>query len=314
MNVSSLKKEYDKRHLPFGHSTAIQDAETLSVINSYTLSTNVLYDQSINEIFLNKYFDWISTTKNNKIIGLDQFPFKCFSQGTSEAFEKFYMNYSHRRFRCFKGEYLYHKLAWRDNRFNWKYLEDDALDTNDVVIISHPFSDTGDQHPLLDNILDQCDDLNIPVVLDCCYFGICNNINFDFTRPCIKEIIFSLSKTFPVAHIRIGMRLSRVDNDDLLFVYNKSGYTNRLAASIGLNFISNFNSDYIVNKYKNKQKEICKKLDIRPSNTVLFGIGGFKWQEYNRGRETNRLGLHNFLHIEDITILDEHVKSENYKL
>ncbi len=303
-----MKNNYDKRHLPFGHSTAIQDKETLSFINNCSISTQTLNDQTINEQFLSKYVEWILTTTNNKVTGIDQYPFKCFSQGTSEAFEKFYMNYSHRRFRCFKGEYVYHKLAWRDDRFNWKYLEDDALDANDVVIISQPFSDTGDQHPLLNDILDQCDKLNIPVVLDCCYFGICSNINFDFTRPCIKEIIFSLSKTFPVAHIRIGMRLSRIDNDDLLFVYNKSGYTNRLAASIGLNLINHFDSDYIVNKYKNKQIEICKKLNVTPSNTVLFGIGGSEWQEYNRDRATNRLGLHNFLHMEDTECLDEYVK------
>lgn len=303
-----MKHKYDKRHLPFGHSTAVQDAETIDVIHNHKISAVLLNDETINEQFLTKYVDWILTTTNNKIVGIDQYPFKCFSQGTSEAFDKFYMNYSHRRFRCFKGEYVYHKLAWRDNRFSWKYIEDDVLDANDVVIISQPFSDTGDQHPLLNDILDQCDKLNIPVVLDCCYFGICSDINFDFSRPCIQEIIFSLSKTFPVSHVRIGMRLTRIDNDDLLFVYNKSGYTNRLAASIGIDYINRFSPDYIVNKYKNKQIAICKKLNLNPSNTVLFGIGGSQWQEYNRDRDTNRLGLHNFLHMNDTACLDEYVK------
>lgn len=304
-----MKNKYDKRHLPFGHSTAINDTETLNIINNYSISTDVLYDQTVNERFLNKYLDWILSTTNNKIIGLDQYPFKCFSQGTSEAFDKCYMNYSHRRFRCFKGEYVYHKLAWRNDKFRWKYLEEDAVDINDVVIVSHPFSDTGDQHPLLNDILDQCDKLNVPVIIDCCYFGVCSDIIFDFSRSCIKEIVFSLSKTFPVSHIRIGMRLTKVDNDDLLFVYNKSGYTNRLAANIGLEYITQFSPDYVVNKYKKKQVDICRKLNICPSNTVLFGIGGSEWQEYNRDRDTNRLGLHNFLHIEDIECLDEYVKS-----
>jgi hypothetical protein len=303
-----MKNKYDKRHLPFGHSTAIKDVETLSLINNYAILTENLFDQTINEQFLNKYVEWILFTKNNKIIGIEQYPFKCFSQGTSEAFDKFYMNYSHRRFRCFKGEYVYHRLAWRDNRFSWKYLEDEPIDANDVVIISQPFSDTGDQHPLLNDILDQCEKLDVPVVIDCCYFGVCSEITFDFSRPCIKEIIFSLSKTFPVAHIRIGMRLSRNDNDDLLFVYNKSGYTNRLAADIGLRYLNQFGPDHIVNKYKNKQIEICKKLKINYSKTILFGVGGPEWNEYNRDRDTNRLGLHNFLHLEDINCLDNYVK------
>lgn len=303
-----MKNKYDKRHLPFGHSTAIKDVDTLSLIDNYNVSSAILLDQEINEKFLNSYLNWISSTKNNKIIGIDQYPFKCFSQGTSEAFDKFYMNYSSKRFRCFKGEYVYHRLAWRDNRFSWKYLEDEPLDINDVVIVSQPFSDTGDQHPLLNDILDQCDRLNIPVVIDCCYFGVCSEVTFDFSRPCIKEIIFSLSKTFPVSHIRIGMRLSKYDNDDLLFVYNKSGYTNRLAADIGLKYIENFSPDYISNKYKNNQIEICKKLKINHSKTVLFGVGGPEWNEYNRDRDTNRLGLHNFLHLKDISCLDNYVK------
>lgn len=303
-----MKNKYDKRHLPFGHSTAIKDVDTLSLINNYRTSSEILFDQEINERFLNKYSDWILSTKNNEIIGINRFPFKCFSQGTSEAFDKFYMNYSSRRFRCFKGEYVYHRLAWRDGRFSWKYIEDEPLDIHDVVIISQPFSDTGDQHPLLNEILDQCDRLNIPLIIDCCYFGVCSEIVFDFSRPCIKEIVFSLSKTFPVSHIRIGMRLSKYDNDDLLFVYNKSGYTNRLAADIGLRYIEHFTPDYIANKYKNNQIEICKKLSIEPSDTVLFGIGGSQWNEYNRDRDTNRLGLHNFLHLEDISCLDNYVK------
>jgi hypothetical protein len=295
INNFDMKNNYDKRHLPFGHSAAISDTASLAVINNYSISTETLYDQAINEQFLSKYVDWILTTTNNKIAGIEQYPFKCFSQGTSEAFEKCYMNYSHRRFRCFKGEYVYHKLAWRDNKFNWKYLEDDVLESNDVVIISQPFSDTGNQHPLLDDILNQCDKLDVPVIIDCCYFGICSNVNFDFTRPCIKEITFSLSKTFPVSHIRIGMRLSRLDNDDLLFVYNKSGYTNRLAASIGLKFINQFSPDYIFEKYRDRQLQYCDILDVEPSNCVLFGIGDDRWHDYNRDRATNRLSFHKFL-------------------
>ena len=41
---------------------------------------------------------------------------------------------------------------------------------------------------------------------------------------------------------------------------------------------------------------MCKDLDVTPSDTVVFGID-YKgiYSEYNRGTNSNRLGLHKFL-------------------
>jgi hypothetical protein len=44
-----MKNNYDKRHLPFGHSTAIQDKETLSFIDNCSISTQTLNNQTIND-------------------------------------------------------------------------------------------------------------------------------------------------------------------------------------------------------------------------------------------------------------------------
>jgi hypothetical protein len=110
--------------------------------------------------------------------------------------------------------------------------------------------------------------------------------------------VFSLSKTFPVAHARIGIRLTKVDDDDSLFVCDKSSYTNRLGSTLGLEFIKNFTPDYIVNKYKQTQIQFCQQLNLKVSDTILFGIDyDNKWSEYNRGTMSNRLGLHKFLHL-----------------
>jgi hypothetical protein len=51
-----------------------------------------------------------------------------------------------------------------------------------------------------------------------------------------------------------------------------------------------FDADYIPLKYKDKQIEICKELNVEPSSCVIFGIDhNDKFNEYNRGRDTNRL-------------------------
>lgn len=283
---------HDKRSLPYGGAFSIKD----SVVVEYMKSLNLLeslWEENITKDFCSNYRDWISKTKNNTIKGLDLFPYSVYSNGTTQAFEMFYIRNRHRRFRCFKGEYIYHQLAWRNNWPDWKFIEDDALRPNDAVVISLPFSNTGNEHDQLEWLLETCIILGIPVLVDCAYFGTCKNLNFDFTKSCITDVVFSLSKTFPVAHARIGMRLTRIDDDDLMFVYDKINYNNRIGAKLGLELIKNFSPDYVYDKYANQQKIICDDLDIEPSNTILFGLDHKgRYPEYSRGTNTNRLGLY----------------------
>lgn len=287
----------DKFNTPFGNSGAIQDPETISALTSFEYS-KYLNDSTIHYEFCKQYTAWISNTTNNKFVDLDKFPFAVYTNGTTEAFDKFYIKHHNKRFRCFKGEYMYHQLTWRNNWPNWCFIEDDDLLLGDVVVISLPFSDTGEQHEHMKKVLDFCDIMDIPVLVDCAYFGICGDLTFDFSHPCIKEITFSLSKQFPLSYARIGMRLTRTDDDDPLFVNNRNGYVNRIGCALGLHFISQFDSDYIVNKYKQQQLTLCTKLGVHPSKTVIFGIGDDAWSAYNRGRDTNRLSLHKFLHLD----------------
>lgn len=290
-----MKNKYDRKDKPFGNAFAIEDSKVVEVLNTPICVSNIVNDDTVHTRFLVKYREWIQSTKNNTISGIEQFPYACFTNGTTESFDKFYAKHSTRRFRFFKGEYVYHRLSCRNNNYDWAYIEDSKLDKNDVVIISLPFSDTGNKHTQLDHILDTCNTLGIPVLLDCAYFGICSGFDFNFAHECIKEITFSLSKTFYSAHIRIGMRLSRQDDDDPLFVTNKMGYVNRLSAQIGINLLDQFSPDYIFDKYRQRQLEYCSILDVENSNCVLFGIGDDRWNDYNRDRETNRLSFHKFL-------------------
>jgi hypothetical protein len=284
----------DKRQLPFGESTAIKDVEVQSAITK-SLKSLDLERLEISEDFCKAYLTWIYNGSLNTIQGLEQFPFACYSNGTTEAFDKFYMKNHNRRFRCFRGEYVYHRLVWRNNWPDWVWLDDECLATNDAIVISLPFSDTGDKHRLHEPLLKRCSEMGIPVLVDCAYFGICADIDFNFNHKCITDITFSLSKVFPVSNIRIGMRLTREDDDDSLFVVNKINYTNRVGAHVGVALLAQFSADYIFNKYREKQIKLCTELEVDLSKTVLFGIGGDKWQEYNRGGVTNRLSFNKLL-------------------
>lgn len=283
--------------MPYGSSGAILDPSTLTHLENYKPNlVEVFNDSGVVERFCKSYQDWISSTSLNTYKGLDQFKYATYSNATSESFDKFYIKNNKRRFRCFKGEYVYHQITWRNSWPDWKFIEDCELDKNDAVVISYPFSDTGTKHSCHDRILQQCSNLGIPVLIDCVFSGVSYGLEFDLTYPCITDVVFSLSKIFPVAYARIGMRLTRVDDDDSMFVYQKISYNNRAGASLGEHFIKTFEVDYMCNKYRATQELFCKQLNVCPSNTVFFGLGLDDWKEYNRGSSTNRLSFHKFLH------------------
>lgn len=291
--VANLKK------LTFGGAAAVYDPEmserVYAAINQVS-NQHVLDDLDIQSKFLDRYQSWVRSSSLNKLSGLDQFPVAAYANGTTEGFDKFMLKNHGRRFRCFRGEYMYHQAAWRNYFPGWKFLDEGPIEPNDAVVISVPFSDTGEIHPLTEQILSVCDSLQIPVLIDSAFFGICHEIDFNYDRPCVTDITFSLSKSFPVANLRIGMRLTRVDDDDSLLVHNKTNYNNRLSAGVGLYFLERFGPDYNTNRWISKQKEFCQQLEITPSKTVIFGLGGDEFRKYNRGSTTNRLCFSRYLY------------------
>jgi hypothetical protein len=288
----------------FSGSYAIQDNEVISYIQTIDYSS-ALWNETITKEFCNLYRNWILSTTLNNVQGLDNFTHSMYSNGTTQTFELFYIKNKNKRFRCFKGEYVYHQIAWRNNWKDWAYIEDCPLESNDAVIISLPFSDTGNKHVDMDKVISECNKLNIPVLIDCAYFAICKNIDFNFSHNCITDIVFSLSKSFPVANARIGMRFTKIDDDDLMFVYDKINYTNRLGATLGHFLLEKYSPDFIHNKYKNKQQICCDVLKVEPSNSVIFGIDNkHRFNEYNRGSVTNRIGFHKLYTLDEKSMKD----------
>lgn len=286
------------KSLPYGSVHCIKneslELEVANIIDT-VVKNGCLNDTEVHDRFCKKYKEWILSTKNNTITGLEKFNALAFSNGTTEAFDKFYLKHKNRRIRYFKGEYMYHIASAKAYFDEIALIEDDEIRANDVVIFSLPFADNGAEHPNMEKILQACEELNVPVLIDCCYFGVCGNVKFNFDYTCIEEIVFSLSKNFPVQHLRIGMRLTRVDNDDPLFVYNKNKYVNRLGAAVGEQLIEKYSPDYNYNTYRNIQEMFCDQLEVTPTKCVFFATSTGKFSEYNRGTESNRLCFSKYL-------------------
>ena len=230
------------------------------------------------------YRTWISKTKNNRVQGLDLFPNAVFSHGTTESFDKFYTRHADRTLKVLAGEYSYHTYATDctviDNTNN--------LGSNDCVVVSLPFADNGGMH-LYNELMQKCVELNIPVLVDCCWFGTCSDIVFDFTYSCIEDVVFSLSKTFAVNKLRIGCRFSK-DYVDGLSVYKQHGYTNFYLQHVAMELLEHFDADYMCRTYRSAQLKLCTELGVDPSPVVNLATGKDEsWAYLNRGGPYNRL-------------------------
>ena len=242
------------------------------------------------------YKNWIADDELNNLQGLDKFPSVTYSSGTTESFINFTHRYNQRCFRFFKGEFMFQKLNARNSNLSWMWLDDGPVFDNDAVIISLPFADFGDVHPKLDSIIEQCNRLKVPVLIDCAYMIIAKNINFNFDQPCIDTVTFSLSKGFwGIDKLRLGIRFKKQDDDDNLDIYNKWQTLPLHSMAIGNRFMMEFKPNWLWRTYGEKYKQVCKENDLTPTNSIVHALGGEQYKDWNRGTSVNRVCVSNAL-------------------
>lgn len=283
----------DNKDKPFGGAYSVYDENTIYqrdyLVQKYAVNN---FDfESLKQEYFNVFKDFLSLP--HKLHGLEKYKHLCFTQGTTESFSHFYIRFNNKRLRLAKGEYFYHQMTkalYYSNRFAW--LEDEELREGDALVISAPFSDTCEIYPNLENILSECDNKNIPVLLDLAYINLATGLEIDLNHSCIEYLVSSLSKVFPVENYRIGIRLQKTMFEDPLYVINEVNYNyiNMLSVYLGTEMMKKFEPDYIFNKYRQKQIDLCKRLNVEPTSCVYFGLDkNNNYPEYNRGREYNRL-------------------------
>jgi len=268
-------------------SRAVNSDEIFNFIKVPNTTTTKTID------FLQNYKKWIEST--HKIIGWNKFKHLCFCNGTTESFDKFYLRYLNRKLRLLRGEYYYHQMI-ANNYQSFEWLEDiSTLKKNDVLAMSVPFADTGDIPPNFYSILDHCEELKIPVLLDLAYINLSVGLSINLDYRCIDTITSSLSKVFPVSQHRIGLRLQQEVIDDTLLAYNQNQYLNLHSLCVGQSLINQYSADYCFKKYRTQQLNLCKELSITPSPCFIFGIDRDNlYPQYNRGTNSNRLCLSDY--------------------
>jgi hypothetical protein len=268
----------------FSSGNAIKDQDVIDFVQNINC-TKYLKDPWTVSKFEEQFPSWIDAGSRYKLRNFDLFKFSNFSQGTQESFLNYYIMNKDRRLRVFKGDYWWHMEIWTRAGFNWSYLEDDDIKPGDACICSYPFALTGEKNAKFDWLLDECDRVGAKCLVDFIYLPNSNNVvDIDLARPCIEEITFSLSKTFPVQTAKLAIRLLKTKPYDPMQMSNDENIGNRLSAGLALELINQFPVDYMVSKYSTAQDHWCNALGLSKTNVVHFALG----PDYtNYGREIN---------------------------
>lgn len=231
--------------------------------------------------------NWIQSSQVNRVSGLERFQRADLINGTTQTFDDAYFRHRTRRLRFFRGEYAYHRRVF----LNWKFLEDEPLGENDFVIISFPFCSTGDKHSGYEDLLKEAERIQVPVIVDCAYFGTCLEMDFDFHSPAIESVSFSLTKGLGLGDIRSGVRFSNLNEASPIQQHNEFHHTVLAAARIGIYMMEKFSPDHIPNKYRMAQESICKDLEIQPTRCMHLALGGEAWNSFRVDESYNVLGI-----------------------
>ena len=283
---------------PLNGGYAIQDKFITNELKEFCISTHewetFFEADGVTEhsnLFIAEFNRWIRSSKLNNIQGLDAFPHVTQTNGTSEAFSMFMQRHRDRRFKFYKGDFMMHKVASNNMKAKWQWIHSqEEVTVGDAVIVSCPFSDTGSKLKDLDMLLDACSKLRVPVLIDMAYFGMCYNIDINLDMPCVEEVTFSLGKTFPIIGARAGIRLQREEIDDAVLFANQHGIVNNFAAMVGQFAMEAWDPDYIPNKYMKDQLLVCNRLEVKPTNCIIFALSNKEeHKHFNRGNALTRL-------------------------
>jgi hypothetical protein len=276
-----------------GNSTKIKP--TFSFLQEYVKENgwfNIDYD--VQEQFLERFPAWIKSSKLNKVDGLDSFPFKYVSLGATQSLDWFHYEIARNnlRLRMLRGEYPYNRDV---HEFYWDWFIEreggEPLKKGDAVIMSVPFSGAGHLHPMYYDVLKQCDSLDIPVLIDCAWFGTCYGLEWTVDFNCIKMVTFSTTKGLGTGQFRSGICFTKWKYGPLSVQteWHHGIHTNTFVGNL---LMDKFSPDTVPNLYKNDQHEVCEFFGLTPSPTIHIASGKKgEWDYFHRDEAYNRINI-----------------------
>lgn len=247
-------------------------------------------DFNVQEEYLDFYPKWIESSVSTRVIGLDSLPYRFVSLGVTQTLDWFHLECARNgwRMRLLRGEYPYNRDVFD---FDWDtYIDDAPLERGDAVIISVPFSGSGNLHPMYEEIMETCTKLDIPVMVDCAWFGTCYDLEWRVDYECVKVVAFSTTKGLQTGNFRSGICFSKWNHGSLAVQteWHHGIHANTYA---GLMLMKQFSPDLASNIFKEHQKAVCDKFGLIPTNTVHIALGDTDWNYFHRDKAYNRVNI-----------------------
>lgn len=262
--------------VPIIDPVILRDIKALPFRSFFTDTDDKSMDIHIQSEYLEFMLEWVMSSELNKVQGLERFPLRRLVSGITQAFDDLYIRYPDRTYKFLRGEYPYLSKYVR----RWAFIEDEELTRKDVLVMSAPFSATGNMHPLFYETLERADHLDVPVLVDCAFFGITRNLQLMLDYRCIQSVCFSFSKAFGAGCFRSGIEFSK-QNGGPSSIQNEWVYVQLLSAKIGMEIAKRYSPDYIPSKYRALQLSLCNEYGLKPSDTVVFGLGDDRFRFFD---------------------------------
>lgn len=121
------------------------------------------------------------------------------------------------------------------------------------------------------------------LALDLAYVGSTKIKKIEIDRN-VEHIFFSLSKSFGVRNVRTGWYFTKTMDKKLNDLIYSAKYYNYYAHDVAETIISNFDIDFVWNKLKDQQKDICNQMNFKRSNSVwLATTEDDEYKKFKRG-------------------------------
>lgn len=224
---------------------------------------NPIYNDNIIEDFKTEFRRFLENHALSKLSGIDMFPHNDICVGCTHFIDDIYQRVGIENVMIFEHDYKYH---WRLNP-DIEFVTLDTLVSNKELIISMPFPAHGDVHPLMNTILDRCNQLDIPVHLDGAWITCSRDITFNFDHPAIKTFAVSLSKG-GMGNDRIGVRFSRNRPNGSITIMNDFNMNCRSLMHTGLKFMRDLGPEYFWKKYETRYYQVCEDFNLIPTKAI----------------------------------------------
>ena len=264
----SPDRQYTREWLQYERQQPMYD-ESINDFYDDVFRSNPVHNGTLYGTFEDEFIIWLKNHKYSIFSGIDAFPVRHIIQGCTQFIDDLYQRCGD--IQTFEKDYKYH---WRLNN-NIKYATIDTLDPNKELLISMPFPYYGDVHPDMYDILDKCEDLNIPVHVDSAWISCIRDIEFDFNHPAIKTFGISLSKG-GIGGNRIGLRFARQEPEGAVTIMNNFNMNQQSLMHIGIKFMQDLGPEFFWKKYEDKYYKVCKDFDLKPTKTVHLALDGNK--------------------------------------